>query len=104
MLADTRIWRSSYAPPLYRLLWRAGFYVPPLHFLRFEIIFIVYGVYYGATMWTLGSLGTLLFGLNPNPTSLLLWIVVFEGASSVQGWRHTICTVGAATDCLHGQS
>lgn len=31
VLAKTDLWRYSYAPPLHRLLWRAGIQVPPPH-------------------------------------------------------------------------
>lgn len=35
ILASTGMWKSSYAPPIYRLLWRLGVDVPPPHFAGF---------------------------------------------------------------------
>lgn len=54
-LATTGIWRSNYAPPLYRLLWRAGLNVPPPHFAGFARNSLLNGVWFclawGALMW-----------------------------------------------------
>ena len=35
LLEQTGILKSNYAPPLFRLLWRAGVPVPPPHFMSF---------------------------------------------------------------------
>jgi len=55
MVAATGIWRSSYAPPLYRLFWRVGLFLPPPHFASFGFNFIFmtawFGVVWGAIMW-----------------------------------------------------
>jgi hypothetical protein len=55
LLASTGIWRSSYAPPLYRLLWRLGAEVPPPHFRSFAENFItvgpLFGLVWGSMMW-----------------------------------------------------
>ncbi|AIY44169.1 hypothetical protein LT85_5011 [Collimonas arenae] len=54
-LATTGIWRSNYAPPVYRLLWWAGISVPPPHFVGFVRNFVfsggVFGIAWGAIMW-----------------------------------------------------
>jgi Family of unknown function (DUF6404) len=54
-LATTGIWRSNYAPPVYRLLWRAGVKVPPPHFAGFARNFLLNGVWFcvawGLIMW-----------------------------------------------------
>ena len=55
ILATTRIWRSSYEPPLARLLWRLGANVPPPHFGSFVGTALSYGAFFGAglgiVMW-----------------------------------------------------
>jgi uncharacterized protein DUF6404 len=57
MLAATGISRRSYEPPLYRLLWRVGLFVPPPHFASFGFNFVFtgawFGAFWGATMWLL---------------------------------------------------
>jgi|SRR6267378_3359629 len=59
LLASTGIWRSNYAPPLHRLLWRIGGRVPPPHFLSFTANFVSagvwFGVFWGLAMWLTGS-------------------------------------------------
>ncbi|MGB7196123.1 MAG: DUF6404 family protein [Collimonas pratensis] len=54
-LATTGIWRGNYAPPLYRLLWRAGCNVPPPHYAGFMRNFLFNGIWFacvwGAIMW-----------------------------------------------------
>jgi hypothetical protein len=42
MLEKTGVWRSSYSPPLTRLLWRIGVRVPPPHFCGFSTIVLLY--------------------------------------------------------------
>jgi hypothetical protein len=57
ILASTGIWRSSYAPPLLRLLWRLGFDAPPPHFVSFSAIALFSGSYFAITLGCLcGSL------------------------------------------------
>ena len=55
LLAATGIWRSNYAPPITRLMWRFGFNVPPPHFARFGSVALIAGVYFavawGLLMW-----------------------------------------------------
>lgn len=57
MLAATGISRSNYEPPLYRLLWRVGLFLPPPHFASFGFNFVFnavwFGVLWGAIMWLL---------------------------------------------------
>jgi hypothetical protein len=82
LLESTSILRDSYAPPLFRLLWRLGFRVPPPHFLDFTTNFVFassfFSVMWGFLMWlaewprqglSLGIAGSaisagLLFGLG----------------------------------------
>jgi len=52
LLASTGIWRSSYAPPICRLLWRVGVRVPPPHFIGFTPNFLFAGSYFGV-IWGL---------------------------------------------------
>jgi hypothetical protein len=65
LLRSTGIWRSSYAPPLLRLLWKLGVRVPPPHFLRFAESFLLMGTFFGG-FW-----------------GLLMWILLWsrQGAS-----------------------
>jgi Family of unknown function (DUF6404) len=57
MLAATGISRSNYEPPLYRLLWRVGLFLPPPHFASFGFNFVFtaawFGASWGAIMWLL---------------------------------------------------
>jgi len=57
VLASTGMWRSSYAPPLLRLLWRLGFDVPPPHFGTFWSNALSMGAFFavawGLLMWFL---------------------------------------------------
>jgi hypothetical protein len=59
LLASTGMWRSEYAPPLHRLLWKLGAKTPPPHFLSFMVNFISAGVWFcvfcGLAMWLTGS-------------------------------------------------
>jgi Family of unknown function (DUF6404) len=59
LLASTGMWRSNYAPPLHRLLWKIGARVPPPHFLSFTANFVLagvcFGVFWGLAMWITGS-------------------------------------------------
>jgi len=55
ILASTGIWRSSYVPPLLRLLWRLGLDVPPPHFATFwnNVLYngSLFAVFWGLLMW-----------------------------------------------------
>jgi sulfite exporter TauE/SafE len=52
LLEPTGIWRSNYAPPVYRLLWRLGARVAPPHFVGFVTNFLIAAVSFGA-VWGL---------------------------------------------------
>ena len=64
ILAATGMRRDTYAPPLFRLLWRFGLLIPPPHFMSFGANFLIvavgFGLALGAGMWLQGWLG--LFG------------------------------------------
>ena len=49
-LSKTGVWKSNYAPPIHRLLWRMGFVVAPPHFASFTSNLVSYGTYFG-TVW-----------------------------------------------------
>ena len=57
LLEATGMWRSNYAPPVYRLLWRSGVPIPPLPFAGFAVNFLFqgtwFGTFWGALMWFL---------------------------------------------------
>jgi len=55
ILSGTGMWRSNYAPPLYRLLWRMGMKLRPLPFNTFSVNVLLSGGYFalfwGIFMW-----------------------------------------------------
>jgi Family of unknown function (DUF6404) len=51
LLASTGMWRSNYAPPYHRLLWKLGAKTPPPHFRSFTANFVSAGVLFGIVMW-----------------------------------------------------
>jgi hypothetical protein len=53
LLARTGMRRSSYEPPLLRLLWRVGMDSPPPHFASFGQNLVIAGIYFGVA-WGLG--------------------------------------------------
>lgn len=60
LLATTSMRRSSYEPPLWRLLWRLNLNVPPPHFMRFGSVALFSGIYFaiaiGLIHWILSNL------------------------------------------------
>jgi hypothetical protein len=58
-LPDKGIRRLTFAPPVYRLLWKLGVEVPPPHFSSFIFLFLTFGISFGLlwglTMWILIS-------------------------------------------------
>jgi len=50
LLSGTGILRSSYAPPLSRLLWRLGLDIPPPHFAPFALNAAIFGLAF-AIIW-----------------------------------------------------
>jgi hypothetical protein len=57
ILERTGMLRNSYAPPLFRVLWRLGMDVPPPHFMGFWTLAagaaLWFGVVWGGIMWCL---------------------------------------------------
>nr|WP_248842048.1 DUF6404 family protein [Escherichia coli] len=49
------MWRSNYAPPLLRILWRLGIRLPPLPFMPFWQVTLLmgslWGISWGCAMW-----------------------------------------------------
>ncbi|EIA2084890.1 hypothetical protein NF737_003511 [Escherichia coli] len=49
------MWRSNYAPPLLRILWRLGIRLPPLPFMPFWQVTVLtgglWGISWGCVMW-----------------------------------------------------
>lgn len=39
IMASRKMWKSNYAPPLIRLMWRLGINIPPLPFAPFWQVF-----------------------------------------------------------------
>lgn len=52
IMEKKKMWRSHYAPPLYRLLWKCGVHIPPPPFAPFWLNVTFFGVTFGLT-WTL---------------------------------------------------
>lgn len=78
-LATTGIWRSNYAPPLYRLLWSAGINMPPPHFAGFARNFLLNGVWFGCAWGALMWFGT--WSENGVPILHALLLSVITGAA-----------------------
>lgn len=55
LLAQRGIARGSYAPLLFRLLWKFGVDIPPPHFIGFAKLAVIWGAWFalawGAFMW-----------------------------------------------------
>ncbi|MBY8441950.1 hypothetical protein KXZ25_26185 [Klebsiella pneumoniae] len=55
IMKSKNMWRSNYAPPLLRGLWRLGLKIPPLPFASFwQLTFIMgfgFGLVWGLIMW-----------------------------------------------------
>jgi hypothetical protein len=55
LLEQSGIGRNTYAPPLFRILWRCGVQVRPPHFMGFgalaSLCGIWFGIGWGAVMW-----------------------------------------------------
>ena len=47
LLAGTGMWRHSYAPPLHRVLWRAGIPVPPPHLASVTLNTVFFATRFG---------------------------------------------------------
>jgi hypothetical protein len=56
-MSSKGIWRSNYAPPFYRFLWRYNVPIRPPHFSSFPFNFVwmggCMGIVWGAIMWAL---------------------------------------------------
>lgn len=50
LLAQTGIWPSNYAPPIFHVLWRMTINVPPPHFIGFASVMISMGTFFGGVM------------------------------------------------------
>ncbi|EFM8819673.1 hypothetical protein A4V55_004431 [Escherichia coli] len=55
LMDSKKIWRSNYAPPLLRILWRLGIRLPPLPFMPFWQVTLLmgslWGISWGCAMW-----------------------------------------------------
>ena len=45
LMDSKKMWRSNYAPPLLRILWRLGIRLPPLPFMPFWQVTLLMGAY-----------------------------------------------------------
>lgn len=55
LMDSKKMWRSNYAPPLLRILWRLGIRLPPLPFMPFWQVTVLtgglWGISWGCAMW-----------------------------------------------------
>lgn len=55
LMDSKKMWRSNYAPPLLRILWRLGIRLPPLPFMAFWQVTVLtgglWGISWGCAMW-----------------------------------------------------
>ncbi len=47
LMDSKKMWRSNYAPPLLRILWRLGIRLPPLPFMPFWQVTVLTGGLWG---------------------------------------------------------
>lgn len=52
IMESKKMWRSNYAPPLLRALWKLGLKIPPLPFASFwQVMGFGFGLVWGLVMW-----------------------------------------------------
>lgn len=55
IMKSKNMWKSNYAPPLIRGLWKIGLKIPPLPFMPFFQVVLLTGIFfgplYGVFMW-----------------------------------------------------
>jgi|SRR5882724_2330782 len=83
LLESTDIWRSNYAPPLLRLLWKLRVKVPPPHFVGFAANFVSAGLFFGVA-WGL-LMWALLWSHQPTPLGMVV------GAAALAGLLFGLC-------------
>lgn len=47
LMEEKKMWRSNYAPPILRLMWRMGVNMPPPPFAPFWLNTLFFGVWFG---------------------------------------------------------
>lgn len=52
LMAEKKMWRSNYAPPILRLLWKLGAQIPPPPFMPFWLNMLCFGGFFGS-VWGL---------------------------------------------------
>jgi hypothetical protein len=73
LLASTGIWRSSYAPPIYRFFWLIRVRIPPPHFMGFKANLLISGSLFGS-LWGIFTWYTILSHSGASPL-----IAIFSG-------------------------
>uniref|UniRef100_UPI0038BA9BCC DUF6404 family protein n=1 Tax=Klebsiella pneumoniae TaxID=573 RepID=UPI0038BA9BCC len=56
LMDSKKMWRSNYAPPLLRILWRLGIRLPPLPFMPFWQVTVLTGGLWGISWGTVAKL------------------------------------------------
>lgn len=82
LLSKTGMAHSHYAPPLVRLLWKAGVQVPPPHFQSFLRTTLGAGLWFG-TCW--GLFMWVFFGLRADAATTLSPFAALVGACVAGG-------------------
>ena len=104
VLSKTGMTRSHYAPPLIRLLWKAGVQVPPPHFLPFLRTALGtglwFGMFWGLIMW-------IFFWSRPDAAPPYRpwrhwWRPARQAACLASPWPASMPATGASTSCRHG--
>lgn len=91
IMESKNMWRSNYAPPLLRGLWKLGLKIPPLPFASFWQITITmgfgFGLVWGLVMWFFTWQG---MGVQPSWAifrSVSCGILFGVVMASFHGWR-----------------
>jgi hypothetical protein len=94
IMDSKKMWKSNYAPPLLRGLWRLGFKIPPIPFIPFWKNFLffgfTFGIPWGLFMWFFSWKD---MGLLPLGALLLITVAgIFFGIwmAGFQWWRKRV--------------
>ncbi len=100
LLHATGMLPSSYAPPLYKALWKLGVEIPPPHFASFAantaLCGTVFGAIWGVVMWLITWSGKLPGGAA---VAASLFAGLMFGAIMAAYYRHTAQKHGIPAWC-----
>ena len=94
IMESKNMWRSNYAPPALRGLWKLGLKIPPLPFASFWQITVImgsgFGFVWGLAMWSATWQG---MGIPPSLAilrSLFCGVLFGAGMAAFHGWRRKV--------------